>query len=179
MRGELDDGMILDKNRNDGSTGACGAGSRGARVVEDIPLVVSSSAVAKHITRVTVHLDEARQTASTSADEKEMLFRVTCIMHDKKGQSGNIFVLNSFSLNPSALSADWSSRVCDCSRKCEGWVKETEKPDEPPHQERDNGFKCSCCGDEAVHSGWFGRPPKLTWRHLCRRCLRISGLKWS
>jgi hypothetical protein len=149
-----------------------------AKVVEDIPLVVSSPAVAKHITHVTVHFDQAREVLTVNDGESEVLYRVTWAIHDKNGQAGSIFVINSFSLDDGAASSSSAPSMSSCSGKCEVWVKETEKPDEPPHHERDNGFKCSCCGDEAVHSGWFGRPPKLTWRHLCRRCLRSSGLKW-
>lgn len=69
-----------------------------ARVVEDIPLVVSSPAVARHITHVTVHFDQAREAISENPWEKEMLFRVTWTTHDRNGQSGNIFVINSYAL---------------------------------------------------------------------------------
>jgi hypothetical protein len=69
-----------------------------AQVVEDIPLMVSSPAVAKHITHVTVHFDQAREAVSEDPLEKEMLFRVTWTVHDKNGQSGSIFVINSYAL---------------------------------------------------------------------------------
>jgi hypothetical protein len=69
-----------------------------ARVVEDIPLVVSSLAVAQHITHVTVHFNQARETIKHDNGEEEVLFTVTWTTHDKNGQSGDIFVINSFSL---------------------------------------------------------------------------------
>jgi hypothetical protein len=85
----------LTKNRPDGWTHFL---QLYARVVEDIPLVVSSPAVAKHITHVTVHFDQAREAVSEDPLEKEMLFRVTWTVHDKNGQSGSIFVINSYAL---------------------------------------------------------------------------------
>ncbi len=69
-----------------------------ARVVEDIPLMVSSPVVAKHITHVTVHFDQARETIKHDNGQEEVLFTVTWTTHDKNGQSGDIFVVNSFSL---------------------------------------------------------------------------------
>jgi hypothetical protein len=69
-----------------------------ARVVEDIPLVVSSPAVAKHITHVTVHFDQARRAISENPGEEEMLFRVTWATHDRNGRSGSISVINSYTL---------------------------------------------------------------------------------
>jgi hypothetical protein len=69
-----------------------------ARVVEDIPLVVSSTAVAQHITRVTVHFEQAREVLSENPGEREMLFKVTWTTHDKNGQAGDIFVLNSYTI---------------------------------------------------------------------------------
>ena len=81
------------------------------KVIEDIPLVLSSGAKKKnpkqgttdsnpkHISHVTVHLELARETVKYAGGE-EVLFKVTWTIHDKNGQSGDIFILNSFSLNP-------------------------------------------------------------------------------
>ncbi len=83
----------LTKNRADGSAHFL---HLYAKVVEDIPLTVSSPAVAKHITHVTVHFNEARETIKLDSGEEEVLFTVTWTTHDKNGQSGDIFVINSF-----------------------------------------------------------------------------------
>jgi hypothetical protein len=80
-----------------------------AGVVEDIPLVVSLPAAGKkqkakqgaadgapkHISHVVVHFDQAREIVG-----REVLFRVTWTIHDKNGQSGSIFIFNSFSSRP-------------------------------------------------------------------------------
>ncbi len=64
-----------------------------AKVIEDIPLVVTYTSVngPQNISQVVVHLDEAPQDL-----EGESLFRVTWTIHDKNGQSSKIFVINSF-----------------------------------------------------------------------------------
>lgn len=83
------------------------------RVIEDIPLVVSlpvekkknkktgkqriTASAPKHISHVVVHFEPARETVQRGGEE-EMFFKVTWTIHDKNGQSGDIFVLNSFSL---------------------------------------------------------------------------------
>ncbi len=60
------------------------------RVVEDTPLVVSLPPT-ENISRVVVHFDEAQV-------KHNVLFKVTWTVHDKNGQSGDIFVMNSFAL---------------------------------------------------------------------------------
>ncbi len=64
-----------------------------AKVIEDIPLVVRDTSAngPQNISHVVVHFDEAPQDV-----EGEALFRVTWTSHDKNGQSGKIFVINSF-----------------------------------------------------------------------------------
>jgi hypothetical protein len=76
-----------------------------ARVIEDIPLMVSLPGAGKqksaskgippvaprHISRIVVHVGEAREDVGG-----ETLFRVTWTIHDKSGQSGDISVYNSF-----------------------------------------------------------------------------------
>jgi len=68
-----------------------------AKVVEDIPLVVSSPTTTKHVSHVVVHFDQARKAMRLNTGEEEMLFRVTWAIHDKNGKLGEIFVINSFS----------------------------------------------------------------------------------
>ena len=79
------------------------------RVIEDIPLVVSlpggrkkgkqgiAASGPKHISRVTVQFDQAAAPVIHATGE-EVLFRVTWTIHDRNGQSGSLFVINSFSL---------------------------------------------------------------------------------
>jgi len=81
------------------------------KVIEDIPLMVSlptarktakagaADGAPKHISHVTVHFESAPETIK-HAGEEEVLFKVTWTIHDKNGQSGDIFILNSFSLEP-------------------------------------------------------------------------------
>jgi len=65
-----------------------------AKVIEDIPLVVKDAAITKHISRVVLHFEEARKDVAG-----EVLFKVTWTIHDKNGQSGAIFVINSYTRN--------------------------------------------------------------------------------
>jgi hypothetical protein len=79
------------------------------KVIEDIPLAVAIPAMKrkpkqgtndsppKHISHVPVHCELARETIR-HAEGEEVLFKVTWTVHDKNGQSGDIFILNSFSL---------------------------------------------------------------------------------
>jgi hypothetical protein len=80
------------------------------KVIEDIPLVVSVPAKKKpksgttesrpkHISHVTVHFELAKETVK-HADGEDVLFKVTWTVHDKNGHSGDLFILNSFSLRP-------------------------------------------------------------------------------
>jgi hypothetical protein len=62
-----------------------------AQVVEDIPLVVTDAA-AVHISHVVVHFGSAPEDVGG-----EVLFQVTWRIHDRNGQSGSVFVINSFS----------------------------------------------------------------------------------
>ena len=81
-----------------------------ARVIKDIPLVVSAPPARQrtgtpraeghpqYISRVTVRCEMARETMKHEAGQ-HMLFKVRWIIQDKNGQSGEIFIVNSFSLN--------------------------------------------------------------------------------
>lgn len=81
------------------------------KVIEDIPLVVSvpaakkrpkqtiADSASKHISHLTVNCELARDTIK-HADGEEVLFKVTWVIHDKNGQSGAIFILNSSSSQP-------------------------------------------------------------------------------
>lgn len=67
-----------------------------AKVVEDCPLVISGkNNSGSGIDSVTVHLELANQSVGD-----EMPFKVTWTILDKNGLSGDIFIINSFSLNP-------------------------------------------------------------------------------
>jgi hypothetical protein len=96
----------LTKNRPDGWTYFLHLYTR---VIEDIPLTVSLPAAGKerarqgrldgaprHTSHVTVHFDRAREAIEENPGEREMLFKVTWTIYDKNGQSGDIFVINSF-----------------------------------------------------------------------------------
>jgi hypothetical protein len=62
-----------------------------ANVIEDIPLLVQDTVAnpAQNISKVVVNVREAVLNA-------DMLFQVTWTIYDKNGQSGTIFVINSF-----------------------------------------------------------------------------------
>lgn len=75
------------------------------KVIEDIPLTVSVPKEKKQkgapvraparISHVTVHFEQARETLKHPWGE-DVLFRVTWTIHDKNGESGDVFVSNSF-----------------------------------------------------------------------------------
>jgi hypothetical protein len=66
------------------------------KVVEDCPLVISGkNNSASAIDSVTVHVEVANQPVGD-----EMPFNITWTILDKNGLSGDIVILNSFSLNP-------------------------------------------------------------------------------
>lgn len=67
-----------------------------AKVVEDCPLVISAKNVnTADIESVTVSFELANQTVGDN-----MPFKVTWTILDKNGKSGDIFIINSFSLKP-------------------------------------------------------------------------------
>jgi hypothetical protein len=67
------------------------------KVIEDCPLVMSARNTMASVASVTIQVDFAKASA---ADGGEMLYKVNWIVSDKNGKSGNIFVINSFALNP-------------------------------------------------------------------------------
>ena len=72
------------------------------KVIEDIPLVVAGSSTSihgstKYISHVTVNFEAARETVVYEGFE-ELIFKVTWKIYDKNGQSGEIFIINSFSV---------------------------------------------------------------------------------
>jgi len=81
----------LDENRSDGWVHFL---HLYARVVEDCPLVMRRSNKSASIAKVTLHLVEV----PNRSVENEVLFKVTWTILDKNGLSGDIFVINSFSL---------------------------------------------------------------------------------
>jgi len=72
------------------------------KVIEDIPLVVTDTTPKgpTHISHVEVHLYEKDIDHGTG--RRDMLFTVTWKIHDKNGQSGEIYIINSFSLDAEA-----------------------------------------------------------------------------
>jgi hypothetical protein len=68
-----------------------------AKVIEDCPLVMSAKNTTASVDSVTIRVDFAK---ASPADGGEMLYKVNWIVSDKNGLSGNIFVINSFSLKP-------------------------------------------------------------------------------
>jgi hypothetical protein len=66
------------------------------KVVEDCPLVISTkNARTAGIENITLHLELAREPVGG-----DMLFKVTWTVLDKCGRTGDLFVINSFCLNP-------------------------------------------------------------------------------
>jgi hypothetical protein len=66
-----------------------------ARIVQDCPLVMAEKNKAASLATVTLHV-ELRE----APIESDMWFKVTWTLSDRNGRSGEIFVINSFSLNP-------------------------------------------------------------------------------
>lgn len=67
-----------------------------AKIVEDCPLVMTTKNQLASIATVTLKMELAKE-----PKENEMWFMVRWIIQDKAGKSGEIFVLNSFSLSAS------------------------------------------------------------------------------
>ncbi|MBI1955641.1 MAG: hypothetical protein HYS38_04540 [Acidobacteria bacterium] len=65
------------------------------KVIEDCPLVMTTNNTAASIEKVTVHLEWANQVV-----ENEIFYKIMWTVADKNGLSGDIFVINSFSLTP-------------------------------------------------------------------------------
>jgi hypothetical protein len=68
-----------------------------ARIVEDCPLVMTPKNQSASIVSVTLQMDLAN---ASEENEGEVLFRVRWIVRDRNGESGEIFIINSFSENP-------------------------------------------------------------------------------
>lgn len=68
-----------------------------ARIVEDCPLVMTAKNQLATIACVTLKMDLAK---ASDQDGGDMWFKVRWIIQDKNGLSGEIYVLNSFALNP-------------------------------------------------------------------------------
>lgn len=66
-------------------------------IVEDCPLVMTSKNPTATIASVTLKIDLAQ---ASKQDGGDVWFKVRWIVEDKNGQSGEIFILNSFSPNP-------------------------------------------------------------------------------
>ena len=78
-----------------------------SKVVEDIPLFASAKAREKkpaktigrivHVSDVTVHLDEAKETVKAGGIE-EFLYRMRWTIRDKDGNVGEYFIINGFTV---------------------------------------------------------------------------------
>lgn len=80
-----------------------------AQVIEDIPLVVRESPAAQkpntqtlpalqNISKVTVYYETAKETIKDDSGWRELPYKVTWRIFDKEGNSGDVFVMNSFNL---------------------------------------------------------------------------------
>jgi hypothetical protein len=68
-----------------------------AKVVEDSPLVMTAQNTSASVASVTLKVDFAK---ASKLDGGDMWFKVRWIILDRNGLSGEVFVLNSFALNP-------------------------------------------------------------------------------
>jgi len=66
-----------------------------AKIVEDCPLVMTAKNDSATVASVTLKMELAKE-----AKHDDMWFKVSWIIEDKNGLSGEIYVLNSFSLSP-------------------------------------------------------------------------------
>jgi hypothetical protein len=66
-----------------------------AKIVEDCPLVMSADNKTATIDKVTLRFELAKQPL-----EHEMFYKMTWEVLDKNGLTGDLFILNSFSLKP-------------------------------------------------------------------------------
>lgn len=82
----------LDRTRADGWTHFVHLYTK---IVEDCPLVMTAKNSSATIANVTLKVDLAK-----TAIAGDVLFKVRWIVQDKNGQTGEIYVLNSFSLRP-------------------------------------------------------------------------------
>ncbi|MGD0632223.1 MAG: hypothetical protein ABR987_23100, partial [Terracidiphilus sp.] len=74
-----------------------------AKVVEDIPLCVDvkKGDEIKNISRVTMHLDDAKETVKAGGFE-DFFYRMRWTLQDTNGESGSLSVINSFSVREPA-----------------------------------------------------------------------------
>lgn len=72
-----------------------------AQIVEDCPLVMTAKSASTTIVSVTLQLELAKKIA-----HGDVFFQVRWIIRDKSGRSGEIYVINSFSLNPHGRHAE-------------------------------------------------------------------------
>jgi hypothetical protein len=69
------------------------------QVIENIPLVASSDRLTKHVSKITVHFEAAKESIKHAHGE-ELMFKVTWRIFDKNGECGDFYLLCSFSLTP-------------------------------------------------------------------------------
>jgi hypothetical protein len=68
-----------------------------AKIVEDCPLVMTAKKTSATVASVTLKMDLAK---ASKQDGGDMWFKVRWIIQDKNGLTGEIYILNSFSLSP-------------------------------------------------------------------------------
>jgi len=66
-----------------------------AQIVEGCPLVMASQNPAASVEKITVHFELAKAPV-----DDEMFYKIRWVILDKNGLTGEIFILNSFSLKP-------------------------------------------------------------------------------
>jgi len=74
-----------------------------AKIIEDCPLVMTAKNRSATIVSVTLKMDLAK---ASKQDGGDIWFRVRWIIQDKNGLSGEIFILNSFSVSPHGRHAE-------------------------------------------------------------------------
>ena len=74
-----------------------------SKVVEDIPFCVDAKkgAAIENISRVTMHLDDAKETVKVAGLE-DFFYRMRWTLQDKNGESGSFTVINSFTVQEPA-----------------------------------------------------------------------------
>jgi hypothetical protein len=74
-----------------------------AKIIEDCPLVMTAKNRSASIASLTLKMDLAK---ASKQDGGDIWFRVRWIIQDKNGLSGEIFILNSFSVSPHGRHAE-------------------------------------------------------------------------
>lgn len=76
------------------------------QIVEDCPLVMIAKNAGATVASVTLQLELAKR-----VEHGEVFFKVSWIIEDKNGRTGEIYVINSFSLNPHGRHGETADRT--------------------------------------------------------------------